>query len=194
VGAGRSGAGRGAHEVGQGAQVRGVRVRDEHAVQRRQQRLQRPQQAGVVRVVPAAVQQQPEAVDLPAPRALLRAARPAQGRAPCSGPRAARGARPRPPPARGAVWSERGLHSSQGLPGPIQALTGAAGHSGGSRRVTASEARAAGAAPRAGRRAARLTLRRTAAYMQSAFPCCVAACCVNQPALVSLDNAMHLHG
>ncbi len=74
--AGSCRAGWGAHEVGQRAQVRGVRVRDEHAVQRGQQGLQRAQQAGVVRVVPAAVQQQPEAVDLPA-AALLRAARPA---------------------------------------------------------------------------------------------------------------------
>ncbi len=72
---------------------------------------------------------------------------------------------------------------------------GAAGHSRGSRSAFAKGARAAGAAPPAGRRAARLTSRRTAACMQSAFPCCVAACCINQPpALVSLDVAMHHHG
>ena len=46
--------------------MRGVRVADEHAVQRRQLRQQRREQRRVVRIVPAAVQQQAEAVDLAA--------------------------------------------------------------------------------------------------------------------------------
>lgn len=46
--------------------MRGVRVADEHAVQRWQLRQQRREQRGVVCIVPAAVQQQAEAVDLAA--------------------------------------------------------------------------------------------------------------------------------